>query len=95
MGISLATASHGFFDALAVYGAGVTFFLPFTTRRFFLPWRPLSTGSAAPYANVGVKILAVFGREFLVLWVPSIIVLLLFRFLRRRRQAVAAVHNQT
>lgn len=64
MGISLATASHGFFDGFSTYGAGVAFFLPFTTRRFVFPWRPLSPGSAAHYPNIWAKVLAGWAVRF-------------------------------
>jgi inner membrane protein len=46
-GLALATASHGFFDAMSTYGAGVGFFVPVSSRRFFFPCRPISGGAAA------------------------------------------------
>jgi len=36
----LATASHGFLDAMTDGGLGVAFFSPFDNRRYFLPWTP-------------------------------------------------------
>lgn len=71
-GLALATASHGFFDAMSTYGAGVGFFVPVSSRRFFFPWRPIS-GGAVSSESVAVKVLAVFGREFLWVWLPSIL----------------------
>jgi inner membrane protein len=37
----LATASHGFLDAMTDGGLGVAFFSPFDNHRYFLPWRPI------------------------------------------------------
>lgn len=37
----LATASHGFLDAMTDGGLGVAFFSPFENHRYFLPWRPI------------------------------------------------------
>src|SRR5689334_3587747 len=37
----LATASHGFLDAMTDGGLGVAFFFPFNNDRYFLPWRPI------------------------------------------------------
>ena len=37
----VATASHGFFDAMTDGGLGVAFFAPFSNNRYFFPWRPI------------------------------------------------------
>src|SRR6266571_4529130 len=41
MYLFLATASHGFLDAMTDGGLGVAFFAPFSNSRYFLPWRPI------------------------------------------------------
>ena len=41
---TLATLSHGLLDALTSYGEGVAFLSPFSSQRFFAPWRPFGTG---------------------------------------------------
>lgn len=38
---AVATASHGFFDAMTDGGLGVAFFAPFTNNHYFFPWRPI------------------------------------------------------
>ncbi|MBI3005950.1 MAG: metal-dependent hydrolase [Ignavibacteriales bacterium] len=38
---SLVTASHGLLDALTYGGYGVGFFVPFSSQRYFFPWRPI------------------------------------------------------
>jgi len=46
----LATASHGFLDAMTNGGLGVAFFSPFHNTRFFLPWRPILVSPDIAYA---------------------------------------------
>jgi inner membrane protein len=54
-------ASHGLLDAMTDGGRGVALLWPFSTRRIFLPWRPI------PVAPIGVGILSREGLEVL-LW---------------------------
>ena len=83
-GLALATASHGFFDALSTYGLGVAFFAPFTSHRFFFPWRPI-TGAGVPRPrSLALKVLPILGREVLWVWVPAGIVAVLAWWWRRR-----------
>jgi inner membrane protein len=42
-------ASHGLLDALTDGGLGVALLWPFTSERFFFPWRPI------PVAPIGVR----------------------------------------
>src|SRR5689334_7272270 len=37
----VAVASHGLLDAMTNGGRGIGFFIPFSMRRYFLPWRPI------------------------------------------------------
>jgi inner membrane protein len=58
-------ASHGLLDAMTDGGHGVALLWPLSTRRYFLPWRPI------PVAPLGVGFLsadgvAVAGWELLV-----------------------------
>ncbi len=87
--LACATASHGLLDAMTDAGLGVGFFLPFDDARFFAPWRPLSTspiatsasGVAAFFAGPALRILA---NEFVVIWLPTLALLGLGGFARRR-----------
>jgi inner membrane protein len=89
-GLALATASHGFFDAMSAYGAGIAFFLPFSTKRFFLPWRPIRGATGPHGGGIALKVLTVFGRELLWIWLPSALLGLIVWW-RRRRDARPAV----
>lgn len=48
-------ASHGLLDAMTDGGMGIALLWPFTTHRFFLPWRPI------PVAPIGMGIFAASG----------------------------------
>jgi inner membrane protein len=39
--LAVSLASHGLLDALTTGGRGVGFFIPFSTERYFYPWRPI------------------------------------------------------
>ena len=42
--LSLAIASHGALDALTMYGEGIQFLAPWSTVRYWAPWRLLGDG---------------------------------------------------
>ena len=51
----LATASHGLLDAMTDGGLGVALLWPWTSHRFFFPWRPI------PVAPIGARLLLARG----------------------------------
>jgi inner membrane protein len=53
--VALVVATHGVLDAMTDGGKGVALFWPFSTQRFFLPWRPI------PVAPIGVGMLSARG----------------------------------
>ena len=64
---TLATLSHGLLDALTSYVEGVAFLSPFSSQRFFAPWRPFRTGGTF----VGVR--GFIANELLFGWLPSLL----------------------
>jgi inner membrane protein len=52
--------SHGLLDAMTDGGRGVALFWPFSTHRYFFPWRPI------PVAPIGVGLLSREGLEVMV-----------------------------
>jgi inner membrane protein len=81
----LATASHGFFDALTNGGGGVAFFAPFVNERYFLPWRPILVSPMSVrrfFSERGLRILA---TEIVWVWIPAAIFAAAVLTLRRRR----------
>ncbi len=43
MYFGLVTLSHGILDACTNGGLGIAFFTPFDTKRYFFPWRPITS----------------------------------------------------
>lgn len=57
--------SHGVFDALTDGGLGIGFFAPFSNRRFFFPWHPISV-SPLGRGFFSVEGMTVLGIELLL-----------------------------
>lgn len=72
----LATASHGFLDALTDGGLGVAFFSPFNNARYFLPWTPIRVSPIGVGRFFTQRSLAVIRSEVLWIWVPSVLLIL-------------------
>lgn len=69
----LATASHGFLDAMTDRGLGTGFFIPFDNSRYFLLWRPLHASPlriARFFSWQGVHIIV---SEMLWVWIPLLL----------------------
>ena len=69
-----ATASHSVLDAMVDGTLGVAFFAPFTSTRFFLPWRPIVSSPIgwAFFSSTGA---ATIMNEFVWVWIPSIAII--------------------
>jgi len=67
----LATASHGFLDAMTDGGLGVAFFSPFDNRRLFLPWTPVRVSPIGVSRFFSARGLAVLQSEVLWIWLPA------------------------
>jgi inner membrane protein len=69
----LATASHGFLDALTYGGLGIAFFAPFDGTRYLFPFRPIP---AAPLSIVGFFTrdgLTILMHEVVWIWLPALL----------------------
>ena len=67
----IATASHGFLDAMTDGGLGVAFFAPFNNTRYFLGWTPIRVspiGIARFFSDRGLSVLR---SEFVWVWLPA------------------------
>lgn len=83
----LATASHGFLDAMTDGGLGVAFFSPFRNDRYFLPWRPILVspiGVGRFFTGRGLEVLR---SELLWIWLPAGLLIALAWFWRGCRAA--------
>ena len=70
-----ATASHSILDAMVNGSLGVAFLAPFSTARFFLPFRPI-VSTPIGMAFFSPEGAAVIKNEFVWVWLPSLVVIL-------------------
>jgi inner membrane protein len=80
----LATASHGFLDAMTDGGLGVAFFSPFNNARYFLPWRPIRVSPIALTRFFSHRGLEVAQSELLWIWLPAALLVVSAWLIRRR-----------
>jgi len=80
----IVTASHGLLDALTNGGAGVAFFAPFDSTRYFFPWRPIEV-SPIGLGFFSQRGMEVFWSEFVWVWIPASVIVGLVLLYRRLR----------
>jgi inner membrane protein len=90
----LATASHGFLDAMTDGGLGVAFFAPFDNHRYFLPWTPIRVSPIGLGRFFTSRGSAVIRSELLWIWVPVGALVVSALLLRSRRPAIDAKPNE-
>jgi inner membrane protein len=88
--IFLATASHGFLDAMTNGGLGVAFFSPFDNRRYFLPWRPITVAPISVGRFFNARGIAIMQNEVLWIWIPTMVFAASVWMLRRRSAETTA-----
>jgi len=90
----LATASHGFLDALTDGGLGVAFFSPFDNTRYFLPWRPIVVSPISVTRFFSDRGVAVLQSELLWIWIPAgllaILMFVLKNVLKRSEETITS-----
>ena len=67
--LALAMVSHGLLDASTDGGQGIAFFAPFSSARYFLPFRPIAVspiGLQGVFGERGLRILASEARWILL-----------------------------
>jgi len=80
----LATASHGFLDAMTDGGLGVAFFSPLDNHRYFFPWTPIRVspiGVGRFFSHRGLEVLQ---SELLWIWLPAAVLVIAAWSFRRR-----------
>jgi inner membrane protein len=82
----LATASHGFLDAMTDGGLGAAFFSPFNNTRYFLPWRPIRVSPIGVTRFFSYRGLEVVQSELLWIWLPAGLLLAGAWIVQRHRQ---------
>jgi inner membrane protein len=89
----LATASHGFLDAMTDGGLGVAFLSPFSNVRYFFPWRPIRVSPIGIARFFTSRSLAVLRSEILWIWLPSFALILIAWLLHLRRTQSRSVSD--
>lgn len=80
----LITASHGILDAFTSGGLGIALLSPISNQRFFAPWTPIQVspiGLRPFFSSWGLKVIL---SEFLIVWLPSIIIVTIVTVVRAR-----------
>ncbi|MCA8967543.1 MAG: metal-dependent hydrolase, partial [Planctomycetes bacterium] len=70
----LATASHGLLDAFTDGGLGIALLAPFSSMRWFAPWRPIAVapiGVGAFFSEWGLRVMV---SELRWVWLPVLAV---------------------
>jgi len=80
--VGLAALSHPLLDALTDGGLGVALAWPFSSERFFFPWRPIAV-SPIGARFFSARGLAVLGSELQWVWLPCALAALAVWLARR------------
>ena len=83
--IFLSILSHGVLDAATYGSVGVAFLSPFSNERFLFPWRPIPAVPTELARILGLGGLAVVVAEVVWIWIPCLVVIAVFRLLRKPR----------
>ncbi|HUK65231.1 MAG TPA: metal-dependent hydrolase [Anaeromyxobacteraceae bacterium] len=75
--------SHGLLDAFTNGGLGVALLWPFTSTRFFAPFRPIEVAPLAASRLFSRRGAIVFGSELVFVWLPAGLAGLALGWLRR------------
>jgi inner membrane protein len=81
------TASHGVLDAFTDGGGGVGFFAPFSSARFFFPWRPLAVSPLSVRAFFSARGVRILRTEITWVWFPAAAVVCIALLVRRLRRS--------
>lgn len=71
---ALSTLSHGILDAMTTGGKGIGFLIPFSSERFFFPFRPIQVSPIGAGAFFSDRGLAVLASEAVWVGIPAIVI---------------------
>jgi inner membrane protein len=77
------TASHALLDALTNGGLGVALFAPFSSERYFFPWRPIEVSPIGVEAVMSARGAEVLLSEMKWIWTPSALLVIIALIVRR------------
>mgnify|MGYP001027437337 CR=1 FL=1 len=78
----LVSASHGILDAFTSGGLGIALLSPFDNTRYFFPWTPIMVSPIGVDAFFSRWGLMVIKSEFLWIWLPSFLVVVVSKAIR-------------
>jgi inner membrane protein len=89
-----ATISHAVLDAMVDGTLGVAFLAPFSSARYFLPWRPIVSSpiGLAFFSSAGATVIM---NEFLWIWIPAIMMMLTPWFRKRFLNGARPARSKT
>ena len=76
--------SHALLDMLTNGGLGVALFWPFSSERFFFPWRGIQVSPIGVKNFFSLRGLKVLGSEFVFVWLPCLCLIGSLRLLSHR-----------
>lgn len=81
---ALATFTHPLLDMLTDGGSGVALFAPFSSERFFFPWRPIEVSPIGLgfFSERGWTVIA---SEIIWIWIPTVVILITTAIIRKLR----------
>ncbi len=80
----ISTISHGILDGMTTGGKGIAYFAPFDDTRYFLPWRVIKVSPIGVSHFFSEWGLAVLQSEALYIFLPCIVLLLIYRLTSNR-----------
>jgi len=78
----LLSASHGVLDAFTNGGLGIALLSPFNNTRYFFPWTPIMVSPIGIQGFFSTWGLSVIKSEFLWIWLPSFLLVVLSKLIR-------------
>mgnify|MGYP002778606727 FL=1 len=91
--LAACTASHGMLDALTAGGGGLPFLWPVTEQRWAFPWRPIEVSPIGLRALTSERLPSVLRSELRWIWLPAVMVAVLFRPPWRGQRSVRAARS--
>jgi inner membrane protein len=79
-----AAASHGLLDSFTNGGSGIAFLWPWSTERFFSPFRVIEVSPIGVSRLLSARGVTVLESELLWVWSPAVAFASVLTFLRRR-----------
>jgi inner membrane protein len=80
---TLIIASHGILDGFTNGGHGIAYFAPFINDRYFFSFNPLQVSTLSPKVFFTEQGFDVMKNEFIWLWLPTIIILIVIPIFNR------------